>query len=472
VQRAIGRHTTALASANIRTDNTFLTSYHRHIRDAHGKLRPPNVVRRLVPIEDIYVPARILENSPTERRLASPREEPAPLTVDDLAERLDRTVLLGDPGGGKTTTAKVLMNRSDRVPFLVTLREYAASDPPERSIVDHIAHDLWTFYQCPAPDGPIDRLLLSGRAVVIFDGLDELLDTTHRADVTARVEQFCTEYPLARVLVTSRVIGYDEARLDDGRFTTYRLGGFSDGDVRAYVDKWFAQQEDGRLGDAEAFLAESTSVPDLRSNPLLLALMCILFEGQGSLPRDRAGIYEACAKLLFRGWDESRRIRAGLRVGRHLYPTLSHLAWRLFSDATATSVTERELITRTAEYLHDRAFESLDDARDVASEFVEFCRGRMWVFTEVGTTARGEKLYAFTHRTFLEYFAAEQLAHVLAPQIARNEWEVVSELAVQIKADNTNGGADRMYRALLDGQRRPYPSVDRSITIDRPRLDA
>ena len=74
----------------------------------------------------------------------------------------------------------------------------------------------------------MDLLLLTGRAVVIFDGLDELLDTARRADVTTRVERFCAEYPLAPVLVTSRVVGYDQARLDDRQFTCYRLGGFGD----------------------------------------------------------------------------------------------------------------------------------------------------------------------------------------------------------------------------------------------------
>ena len=42
-----------------------------------------------------------------------------------------------------------------------------------------------------------------------------------------------------------------------------------------------------------------------------------------------------------------------------------------------------------------------------AREFVEFCRGRMWVFTDAGTTVSGQRLYGFTHRTFLEYFAAK-----------------------------------------------------------------
>jgi hypothetical protein len=129
--------------------------------------------------------------------------DPSSLDLYDLAERLDRSVLLGDPGGGKTTAANVLMHHFARdpaapVPFLVTLRDYAAKDPPERSVAEHVEHTLETFYQCPAPAGLVDLLLLSGRAVVVFDGLDELLDTSRRADVTTRVERFCAEYLLHR----------------------------------------------------------------------------------------------------------------------------------------------------------------------------------------------------------------------------------------------------------------------------------
>jgi len=463
---AIARHTAALAAADTRTEPAFLTSYALHVRDHHGKLQPPDFDRRrLVPIEDIYVPARIFKNVPP----VSPDEQPDPLGIDDLGAWLDRTVLLGDPGGGKTTAAKVLMvrmsRRPDRVPFLVTLREYAAADPPERSVVQHITHDLETFYQCPPPPGVVDRLLLTGRGVVIFDGLDELVDTSRRADVTARVERFCMEYPLAPVLVTSRQIGYDEARLDDGQFTTYRLGGFGDDDVRFYVEKWFSHEEDARPGDAGAFLAESANVPDLRSNPLLLALMCILYRGEGSLPRDRASVYAACATLLFRKWDARRRIHAELRAGHLLEPALRHLAWWLTSGAViGTAMTERDLIAKTAELLQRRGFETIEEARDAAAEFVEFCRGRMWVLTDAGTTAGGERLYAFTHRTFLEYFAAswlaydsdtpEHLARSLAPHLARNEWSVVAELAVQIKDGTSTEGGRRIYDVLLGEKRR------------------
>ncbi len=229
------------------------------------------------------------------------------------------------------------------VPFLVTLRDYAADDPPARSVAGFIEQTLETFYQCPSPPGLIDLLLLTGRAVVIFDGLDELHDTSRRADVTTRVEGFCAEYPLAPVLVTARLTDYGQSRLDDRQFTCYRLDGFGDNEVAAYARKWFAQDAGARADDAETFLAESAGIQDLRSNPLLLSLMCILYRGEGSLPRDRAGVYEQCADLLFRRWDARRLMHRELRAGHLIEPSLRHLAWWLFSrEGTQPAVTERE----------------------------------------------------------------------------------------------------------------------------------
>lgn len=42
-----------------------------------------------------------IQAAPPERTVASVQQEPPSLSVWELAARLDRTVLLGDPGGGK-----------------------------------------------------------------------------------------------------------------------------------------------------------------------------------------------------------------------------------------------------------------------------------------------------------------------------------------------------------------------------------
>ncbi len=481
ILHAIERHTSALTfRSDPDREADFLSRYLRHVAEQHGRLEPPDFERRRrVALADLYVPpviSQIIETDP-----GRPERE---ISLWQLAAEIDRSVLLGNPGGGKTTAANALMHdhavdSSDRVPFLVTLREFAAKDPPERSVIGHIEHRLETFYQCPAPPGLIGRILLTGRALVIFDGLDELLDTSRRSEISARVERFCAEYPLTRVLVTSRLVGYDQARLDDRQFVRYRIGSFSVEQVHDYVHKWFAQEEGVRPDKvanwATAFMGESSAIPDLRTNPLMLALMCILYRGVGYLPRNKAEVYEQCANLLFHKWDARRRIHADLRAGYLLEPVLRHLAWWLFvRDQVESAVTERELIDETAMFLYGRGFESESDARDAAKEFVDFARGRMWVFSDIGTTASGASLYSFTHRTFLEYFAAtnlayssdtpERLARTLAPRVARNDWEVTAELAVQIKDHTSNGGAQRVFTALL-GDRRHRSLAARSRVL-------
>jgi hypothetical protein len=453
----------------------FLKRYRRQVRQIHGRIEPPDFDRRrLIPLASIYVPTEIEEHI-VDITAVGTREPPdgprgVSLSVPDLKGIIDRTVLLGDPGGGKTTSVKFLLNEfaldpSGKVPFLVTLREYAAETPLKWSVAGYIEATLATLYQSSPPDGLVEGLLLTGRAIVVFDGLDELLDTSRRREISERVEQFSSAYPLTPILVTSRVVGYDQARLDKEEFTCYRLGGFDDDKVVKYIRKWFSYHDGASKAEAKekakAFFKESQAAKDLRANPLLLSLMCILYRGAGSLPGDRAGIYMKCAELLFRKWDEQRDLYRELRADYLVEPTLRYLAWWLFTrEDTSAAATEQELASETAKFLHGRGFEGVDEARAAAKEFVEFCRGRMWVFSDAGTTAAGEKLYSFTHRTFLEYFAAWQLAATsdtpedLADRLitsirSSGGWEVVGELAIQIKDRITDQGADRAYQRIL-----------------------
>ena len=456
-----------VAKLSVRLDRPsedFLVRYRRHVTEYHGMLEAPDFeCRRRVPVADLYVSPAIVQIL-----RGSPQLPPCEVTLRQFGEEIDRTVLLGDPGGGKTTAAQVLMHdlaaqRGGRVPFMVTLREFAAP-AAQQSVAGYLRDRLETFYQCPAPPGTVERLLSSGEALVIFDGLDELPDTTGREEATEIIERFCTQYSLTGVLVTSRLVGYEQARLDDRLFSRYRLGGFDEQQVAEYVRKWFAQEDGNGPEEADrhaaAFLAESESVPDLRANPLMLALMCVLYRGEGSIPRNRPDVYAQCTTLLFRKWDARRHIQVQLRARSQVEPAARHLAYWLFTRGQEQpTVTESELLRETSAFLYEHGFEASDNTSDAAEEFITFCRSRAWVFSDAGTTADGQRLYAFTHRTFLEYFAAahlaavcdspEELARALAARIARQEWEVVAELAIQIKSGNSDCGAQRIYATLL-----------------------
>jgi hypothetical protein len=476
---AIERHTaliatqhTAEVSSRFRSDRSkFVDDYRRQVREHHGKLQPPDFHRRnRVPIADLYVQPRIVlqtingfAGSPVEGQV---KQFDA---IEGFDDAIDRTVLLGDPGGGKTIACKVLMHyyiikRKPFVPFLIVLRDFAAENPPARSVVGFIEHQLETFYQIKPPQDLVERLLLDGEALVMFDGLDELIDTGHRTAVAEIIELFNTRFPLAPVLVTSREVAYEPARLDPTQFVAYRITAFDEERVEKYVHRWFAQEEIPReeaKQQANAFMDESRDVADLRVNPLMLALMCILYRGEGSIPRNRTGVYEECTKLLLRRWDALHRIAVELEARTLVEPAIRFLAfWILDRESAEHKVTWSELVEKMTEFLQDRRFEDREDAVAAAEQSVHFAYERAWVFSDAGTTAHGEKLYTFTHHTFLEYFAAahlaydcdspEDLANRLATPVVRQEWDMVGQLAVQIKDRTANRGGERIIKKLLD----------------------
>jgi hypothetical protein len=322
-----------------------------------------------------------------------------------------------------------------------------------------------TDYSAPAPNGAIPYLLTAGRLVVLFDGLDELLDTSYRQEITADIETFAARFVAAPILVTSRRVGYEQAPLDPRRFEIARLNELDENQVEQYSRLWFGLRrelkEKERERMASDFVRDSAeAADDLRRNTLMLALLCNIYRGDGYIPRRRPQVYEKCAVMLFERWDRGRRIVAPLEFERHLRPAMQHLAYWIYADPSLRGgVTEAALVRSATQFLTERRFEDEDDARQEARKFVEYCRGRAWVFTDTGTTPDGERLYQFTHRTFLEFFAAEHLvrtnrtpadlASLLRPHVHAGEWDVVAQLAFQLQDDNIDGAADDLLIDLL-----------------------
>lgn len=458
---------TAPQKLDIKAIITFEENYRQQVGERHKYIIPPDFdkAQKLL-INRLYVCPNFIP-TPTKQT-----NQPESLKITTFLASIYRVVLLGNPGGGKSTFtqkfAHVLATCYSERPFadrqvtpiLVILRDYGAKKKQLNcSIVQYIETKANSDYQTPPPSGAFEYLILTGRVVVIFDGLDELLDTSYRREISSDIELFCNLYPSVPVLVTSREVGYDQAPLDPEKFEVFRLAPFDENQVREYVTKWFKVNEEPEE-KGEAFLNESQFVSDLRSNPLMLALMCKLYRREGYIPRNRPEVYEKCAEMLFEKWDKNRDIPVEFRFEDNIRPAIAYLADWLYADqGLQGGVTESQLIAKLSEYLLEHRFDDRDQAERAAREFIQFCRGRAWVFTGIGTTADGEELYQFTHRTFLEYFTAlylfrtqetaKELAEFLLPKIAKKEWDVVAQLAFQIKSKNSEGAGDKLITTVL-----------------------
>jgi hypothetical protein len=452
----------------------FEEEYRNQVAGRHGFITPPSFdAPPKLPINNIYVTPNFV---PVVRRGS---EEASPRDYSEFISGIHRAVLLGDPGGGKSTFTEKLCydlatRHSERLiagreltPILVVLRDYGSEKAAHGySILDFIERKAVSTYQLDSPPpGAFKYLLLNGRAMVIFDGLDELLDTSRRREIGGDIESFCNYYSSVPVLVTSRKIGYGQAPLDEGKFEVFLLDAFDDPEVTEYATNWFAADAsltpDERERKTAGFIEESRVAPDLRSNPLMLALMCNIYRRENHIPKNRPEVYRKCAEMLFERWDRDRGIMVPLRTEAHLRPAVMYLAhWIYTNQSLQEGVTERKLIAKMVDYLCPKFYEHPEEAELAAREFVEFCKGRAWVFSGAGRTAEDEELYKFTHRTFLEYFTAFQLvrlhrtpaalAETLLPRITKAEWNNVAEMAFHLQEESAEGAWDELLEALLE----------------------
>ncbi|WP_161956852.1 NACHT domain-containing protein [Sphingosinithalassobacter portus] len=126
-------------------------------------------------------------------------EQFANVSIDEITG-LHRVVVLGNPGGGKSTLLQAICHNlgshslklindgaaaaSVVVPIRIVLRDFerARLNNAQLSILEYITNELLSFAYTDKNVlmAVVERLLASGQAYLAFDGLDEILKTANR----------------------------------------------------------------------------------------------------------------------------------------------------------------------------------------------------------------------------------------------------------------------------------------------------
>jgi len=239
------------------------------------------------------------------------------VSVNEALREHTKLIVLGDPGAGKTTLLKYItlafaQNRCDlldlpgdetRLPIFVRLYDYVAKQanhPGDYSLLDYLytqAHEQLLLNLSP---GFFEAELEQGQCCLCLDGLDELGGAGLRREVTAAVASLAGRYPRNRYLITSRLVGYEEAPLDRRSFIHHTVLPFSDDDIRRFVQKWYATREKEPAAAQrqanhliETILREPR-LKDLAANPLMLTIMALVHRIEAELPHERVKLYDKC----------------------------------------------------------------------------------------------------------------------------------------------------------------------------------
>jgi energy-coupling factor transporter ATP-binding protein EcfA2 len=398
----------------------------------------------------IELPKDVWEKLQGEREI-NPEDLPANVHLDDVVRAREtyyeypvqpvldaltnpshqHMVILGDPGSGKSTLARYVLlsmigdqgNEKLRetfdgfMPLLIELRSYAGLLAEGKcdtflEFLDYMGEtEGWHLNK----DALHQYLKTDGRAVVIFDGLDEIFEPAARERVARRIAGFASDYPKARVIVTSRVIGYRRKVLENAGFAHFTLQDLDEQQVATFVDRWYSLASHDRPDEARdraerimRSFKESVSIRQLAGNPMLLTIMAIIGKHQ-ELPRERWKLYDHAASVLIQHWDvnkhlQDQSVNVDLIEEEDKKELLRRLAYKMQGGAggLAGNYIYREQLQKEFEvYLRERYELTTARSASTARAMIDQFRERSFILSLYGAN-----VYGFVHRAFLEFFCA------------------------------------------------------------------
>ncbi|NEO29624.1 MAG: NACHT domain-containing protein [Symploca sp. SIO3C6] len=341
-------------------------------------------------------------------------QKPSQKVLEAVADS-QHAVILGDPGAGKSTLLQYLAldwveGKTETLPLLIELREYTIAKVNSFLEFLHCGRGAdWQFDQ-----QQLHEHLLEHQTLVMFDGLDEVFDRLTQSTIIDDIIRFRQQYPQARVLVTSRIIGYNPERFQHAKFSQFTIQPLDDEEIHEFINRWYdlamgtdvdRERLKQRLQDA---IANSKAIQNLADNPLLLTMMAILNRRQ-ELPHDRADLYDQASRVLLYHWDvDHKRLQLPMdAIGRREKQEMLRLiAYEMQAgeEGLKGNLISAERLTRIlTDYLREQGF---SEPREKANRLIQQLRERNFILCY-----RGADTYGFVHRTFLEYFCAVEIVN-------------------------------------------------------------
>lgn len=409
---------------------------HRHLRYVGLK---HNITLNRPKLEDVFVNLEIQATSSSGNiSSSSGLNLLETLNLDVALSKFTHLAILGDPGAGKTTLFEYIVcvccgaarrdagrSVSGLLPIYVPLRRCSSqsknfidqlTDPSSRLLPP----DLLRTY----PSGFFEHYLNKGKCVLLFDGLDEVLNEDEHVAAARMVETTAAVFPKCRVLVNSRLAGW--RNLLGSQFVRFVIRDLSKKEISGLVRQWYLavigeqlrsasieNKETDHLNAARrialeqsekmlAVLNVSPRLMQIASTPLILSLMCLVFYTRQDLPRKRARLYEECIEILLEEWDrrEKQMRFSGMPSLEQKIILLERIAVHLFENSVS-ELTREEMERVLAACLNEL------DIDLKPHELVRFIEERSGIISE-----KALSVFGFTHLTFQEFFAAAGLSRL------------------------------------------------------------
>ena len=375
-------------------------------------------------IDNIYIPLKLkLESDYSFASREDKYKEDSKLFDINVAFcKFSKIVILGDPGSGKSTILKKIAynicnkrvdNNENLVPIFIKASEFAKySSTTQKNLSEYIIDGYNKKYDFLFTD-----CLENNRLVVLFDGLDEVNLTTQRHNVVDKINSFVAQYPNIKMIVSSRIVGYKETRLN-GFFNHFNVEKFGNEQIKLFINNWYQSislcsdnNKQVALKNAQELLfsiQKNESVLRLASNPLLITIIALLYYQGNNLPERRASLYDIATSTFLDNWVKQRASQKQYNIDRDsLIEILAPISFYIHENYSTGLIPEKELKLKLIdEYRKIYPYLNPKDEKQDINDIINFLREDAGFLFEKGFNDNGESLFGFVHQTFQEYFAA------------------------------------------------------------------
>lgn len=406
-------------------DPRVLLRYLRQFKTFNNRLQfhgVPDMERRIEgPLQPLFVMPRVRDGSRS-------------VTFDNLLheKKSQRLVVLGKPGSGKTVLSRfILVESANRflenhresepvgLPILIEIRKldrYLGKNP-DNCIVDYLYDSIRSDYNLTLPKGFFENYLDNGKVLVVFDGLDEVLDEGRRKNIRDMIVNFSASYRGKNtIVVTSRIVGYDRTPVSSNEYLQLTLEDFNDEEIERFLLQWFRNQAgesaktEGGAEELKNIITANTSIMELARNPMFLMNTCIIHRDGFPLPLDRFVLYEKVTHWILSIWDNQKNIgddKFKLEDKRRYLEKIAFHIQSYKKEKKRANVISRDELDKILIPEFVKTFScDTPKARLLVGDFLDKIGVRTGILVEVGPG-----IYSFAYAALLEYFAAQWIAN-------------------------------------------------------------